>query len=674
MRRLRTLIKKEIMDILRDKKTLIIMVMVPLLLYPSIIIGMTLVMNVMLNSQTEQVHVVAYAEGGMEEEIVPTLERIYEENKEDLICELTFKNNEELQAEHEAPGHDVWLRMEEKDTGVICAEITYASTNQDSGYAESALWEVLEIYREEVLADKLREKGLTEEFLKPVEIKSVDSATESESMGMSLGGSIGMLLIVTILMGAFYPAVDVTTGEKERGTLETLLTLPVTNFQMIMSKYIAVSLFACVTAVLSVLALGGSVAFLVFGISPELVKEFQGISAPTLLALIPLLLLTMITAALLITAVCMCFCVFAKSNKEANNYMTPVMFIIMFASMVGMIPSVELNYTMALIPLVNVSLLMKELMAQHFDFAVIGVVIAVNFAYSVIIIWLLAKLYDSENVLFQDGFQSIKIFQKRSDFEKGTVPGIGDLLMSIVVVLLLILYVGTVVSAHSVMAGTLVNQVIIFVVPLAIAWYMKSNKKKLFSLKMPQKGTIVGSVLLYAGTYCLEMAVAGFMIKLFPASAESTGEAFGALAESPLWIILLVMAVMPAIGEELCFRGFLFGGLKEKYGDKWAILISAIVFGAFHMSMVKLLPTAMLGACFAYIVSASGSIYIGMILHFLNNAFSMLQLKYPDVAGKVFPILMKSEFTTGDTLIFIGIGLILISIGIPLLKKTKKQN
>lgn len=667
MRRLRTLVKKEIMDILRDKKTLIIMVIVPLLLYPSIIIGMTLVMNMVFSSQEEQVYTVGYKNSGIGEEIIPELQRLYEENEEELVCKLTFLSEEELQN-----GHDVWLFVEQREDSLY-AEIAYASTDQASNYAESALSELLDLYKEELLKEKLNEEGLEEQFLQPLVQKSIDSATESESMGMSLGGSIGMLLITTVLLGAFYPAVDITTGEKERGTLETLLTLPVTNFQMIMSKYIAVSMFACATAILSIVALGGSVLFLVFGVSTELAAEFQGIDVQTVIVLVLLLLLAMITTALLITAICMCFCVFAKSNKEANNYMTPVMLIIMFASMVGMIPSVELNYQTALIPLVNVSLLMKQLLAQHFDFAVIGVTIAVNFAYSIIIIWILAKMYDSENVLFQDGFQSIRLFQKRSEFEKGTVPAVGDLVMSIVVILLLVLYVGSAVSVRSTFAGTIVNQVIIFAMPVLVTWYMKSNQKELFSFKKPKKGTIPGSIFLYLGTYCLEMAIAGILIKAFPASAENVSMSFEQLAKQPVILMLIVMALMPAIGEEICFRGFLYGGLKNKYGVKWAVVLSAIVFGAFHMSLVKLLPTAMLGACLAYIVSVSGSIYIGMVLHFVNNAFSVLQMKYPDVSAKLFPVFMKTELALGDTLIFMGVGLIMISIGIPLLKKQKNK-
>ena len=245
--------------------------------------------------------------------------------------------------------------------------------------------------------------------------------------------------------------------------------------------------------------------------------------------------------------------------------------------------------------------------------------------------------------------------------------------MSIVVILLLVLYVGSAVSVRSTFAGTIVNQVFIFAVPVLVTWYMKSNQKELFCFKKPKKGTIPGSIFLYLGTYCLEMAIAGILIKAFPASAENVSMSFEQLAKQPVILMLIVMALMPAIGEEICFRGFLYGGLKNKYGVKWAVVLSAIVFSAFHMSLVKLLPTAMLGACLAYIVSVSGSIYIGMVLHFVNNAFSMLQMKYPDVFAKLFPVFAKPELTLGDTLIFMGVGLIMISIGIPLLKKQKNK-
>lgn len=243
------------LDILRDKKTLIMMILVPIVLYPLLIIGMTFVLNSVMSTSEE----VSYTVG-------------FDKEYADVVSDL-----QEVMA-------------------------------QDPEEFEEAV---------EFLA-------MDEDFLYPIVCTTVDEVSEAESFGVSIGGSIGMMLIVMILMGALYPAIDTTAGEKERGTLETLLTLPVTNFQMIFSKFVSVAVIACVTALLS-------------------------------------------------SALCMCFCVFAKSFKEANNYVTPLLLVVMIASMAGMLPSVELDQRTVLIPIVNVSLMMKQVLSQQFSFALAGV-------------------------------------------------------------------------------------------------------------------------------------------------------------------------------------------------------------------------------------------------------------------------------------------------------------
>ena len=367
----------------------------------------------------------------------------------------------------------------------------------------------------------------------------------------------------------------------------------------------------------------------------------------------------------------MCFCIFAKSFKEANNYITPVMLIVMFASMAGMVPSVQLDYKTALIPIVNVSLLMKQVMAQQMNLVLAGITILVNLCCSVLIIWILAKMYDSENVLFNDGFQSFKVFEKRSEIKKGTMPNMGDMILSVVVLLLLILYVGTAVSARSAMGGTAVNQLLILAVPLFVTWYMKADMKTLFSVQAPKWKCIPGGLLLYVGSYCLVLVSTVLLTQIFPQSTQNVNQAFGVLLEKPFALVLLVMALMPAVGEEIFFRGFLYGGLKHKYGVVWGILISSFIFGAFHMSLVKLIPTGILGACFAYIAYRSGSIFIGMFLHFVNNAVSMFAVKYPETMEQVLPILTRQEFSTPELFVLLAVGVVSVVLGVVVMGKEK---
>lgn len=667
MRKIGILIKKEIMEILRDKKTLIIMVLVPLLMYPLLIIGMTLGMSMIMQSEEEQEHIVGYR---LEDKAyLEPIEKLYQQEEWDFEISFVGASADNKNAVMEMA--DVWMKFEERDEGIyITAD--YTSTNTESVYTADAVEELADRYREELLTANLEREGLPKEFLYPIVYEAVDGATATETVGMSIGGAMGMLLITMIVLGAFYPAVDITTGEKERGTLETLLTLPVTNFQMIMSKYIAVSLFACVTAVISMISLGGAMAFLLLGVPEESVDGMGQIQLTGYLSSIPMVLVALVTTAMLITALCMCFCIFAKSTKEANNYVTPVMLVIMFASMVGMVPSVELNYRFALIPLVNVSLLIKKVFSQQMDIMLAAITVLVNMGYSIIVIWILAKMYDSEDILFSDGFRSFRILQKRSDIREGTIPATGDILMCIAVVFLGMIYIGNTIGVRNFFANIVVNQLFLLAAPLFVVWYMKSDKKTLFCIQIPKLHYIVGSLITYVGVYCIITLLSMLLTSLFKESTQNVEAAFTEITQQPFILLVIVVALMPAVGEELLFRGLVFGSLRSRIQVKWAILISALIFGLFHMSLVKFLPTACLGALFAYIVWRGKSIFLSMMLHFINNLLSVLAMKYQEEAGRILPIMAKEVFSVIDICVLAATGVVCVLAGYIVLNREKK--
>lgn len=670
MNKIGILFKKEMTEILRDKKTLIIMLIMPLIVYPAMLIGLSLGISMIMQSQADDSQKVGYS---IEDEgYIQPLKEIYEKQKDDFDYNIVFQSADKENEKNLQKEADIWVSFETVNDEVKI-KVNYTSTDADSNYAEDTLKELSELYRDKVIYENLQAAGLTEDFLHPVTYEAIDSVSTTESVGMYYGGLIGMLLITMIMLGAFYPAVDITTGEKERGTLETLLTLPVTNFQMIMSKFIAVSIVACVTAFISLIALGGSVLFLILAMPEDMTNDMIQLPLETILGNIPLLFVALMATALLITAICMCFCVFAKSSKEANNYMTPIMLVIMMTSMVGLIPTIELNATFAIIPIVNVALLFKQVMSQHLDIVLALTTIGVNLLYSVLIIWILAKMYDSEDIMFSDGFRSFRLFQKRSDIEKGTVPATGDIIVALVVTFLLMVYVGGIFSAKNVFVGTVVTQLIILAVPLVMTWYMKSDKKQLFSLNKPILSKIPGSILLYIGTYLLSIALSTILSKCFPESLQNLNTSFDEIMNHSFIAVTIVIALMPAIGEELLFRGLIFGSLRNKYKLVWAIVISAGIFGLFHTSIVKLIPTAMLGACFAFIVYKTGSIYISMFLHFLNNFISIISMKVPEIFENLLSFFVKDELSVVEFICIMLIGTISTILGVFMLGGMKKN-
>lgn len=665
MKKIGILVKKEMTEILRDKKTLIIMIVMPLLLYPTLLIGLSLGMNMLMQMEGEDTCVVGYA--AEQQEYMEPLIALYEKEKVELDAEITFLSAEAAKAAEAKEWVDIWVDFSEENQ-IIRVNVDYTSTSQNSDYTESVMKELVDTYSDELVAQNLKEEGLTEEFLHPVMYKAVDSVSVTESMGMSIGGTMGMLLITMILLGAFYPAVDITTGEKERGTLETLLTLPVTNFQMIMSKFISVSVFACVTAILSMVALGGSVLFLMLAIPEDMGESAIRLPMDVFLSSVPVLLLALITTALLITAFCMCFCVFAKSSKEANNYMTPIMLVIMMASMVGMMPTIELNYKLSLVPFVNVSLLVKQVFAQQMDVGLALTTAVVNAAYSIMTIWVLARMYNSEDIMFSDDFRNFRLFQKRTDIKPGTIPATGDIVIGIVVLFLAMVYLGGMVSARDMFIGTAVTQLLILALPLFLTWYVKSDKKKLFCWQAPKWKVLPGSILLYIGTYVTTLLVSVAISALFPESMQELGDTFEVLMSQPFILVVLVIALMPAVGEELLFRGLVFGSVRQRYSVWWGIVISAVVFGAFH-GFVKIIPTGLLGACFAYVVYKSGSIWVSMALHFVNNFFSVVAMKYPEAIEKVLPILMKESLSIVEVIILAIVAVACLAAGWMLINK-----
>ena len=143
----------------------------------------------------------------------------------------------------------------------------------------------------------------------------------------------------------------------------------------------------------------------------------------------------------------------------------------------------------------------------------------------------------------------------------------------------------------------------------------------------------------------------------------------------PFWVLVLVMAVMPAVGEELMFRGFIFGTLKRRWRVLPAMLVTSAIFGIYHMSLSKFFTTALLGFMLVYVVEKTGSIFCSMLMHFCNNLVAVVVMKYSEQASRAVPILTKSSYVLSDYLLLVGVACIGLGLGWFLLKKTgiKKQ-
>ena len=656
-RNILSLYKKEILDVLRDKKTLIVMILIPLFLYPAMMLAMVFLMNYMNKENLESTYSVGIA-AGEENQVLEGLLTDEEDAFEYLFEVTVYDKKEELEAALSRDAIHAYIALEEGET-VPVYEIGYDMTNNKSLSAQGYISEILDEYKEKLRVELIQEYVEDyEAVLEPIDISYKNMASQEASMGSVVGMVLPMILIVSILMGAIYPANDVTAGERERGTMETLMTLPVKVSELMTGKFLAVSTIAVFSALLNLLSM--TFVGLYVYTSMDAVSD-MGLNLVDYLPAVGILLVCLPVFALFTSAVCLCVCIFAKSFKEANNYSTPVLLVFMFASMATILPNINLDYKTALIPIVNISLLIKANFELEFQWPMIGLVILSNLIYAAVAVWVMSKLFSSEAVLFGEGFNGVKLFENRRNMKENQMPGVGDTILMFGIMLLVMIYVSSAAVLKLGIWGTGICQLLILLVPVLYAWYMKADFKKLFSLSAPNVKHLLGGVFMWLGIFLLEQVVLVLLSQWFPGMMQTSEDLNSIITAAGFIPAFIVVGISPAIAEEFAFRGFLFGTIKNKWKPWVAIVISALVFGAYHMNLLQFIGGTMMGIGLGYVAYKSGSIWVGVMMHFINNGLSVIFQFYPAVAEAI-PILGEESYGVGDLLILAGVGLISVSI------------
>ncbi len=665
-KQLRTLYKKEIMDVLRDKKTVFTMIVLPIILYPILFLVGAQIMTMINKQQEEQTYHIAY-DGVSDERRQELNDWIAgDEDDFDYIIEEVESNHPKQDLEDE--NIDAYITVAETEEQVIY-EIHYLFSVTNSSNVSDMLKDEIDAFARKKAEENAEAAGLNvTKMLYPVTTKMVNLSSGESAVGSILGGIIPFLLITSILLGSMYPAIDATAGEKERGTLETLLTLPIGNMELIMSKFLSVATLAVVSVFMNVVSMGFVAGYLYATISSfsEAANEFH------IESFIPAILISVVCImafALLMSAVVMCVCAFAKSFKEANNYVTPLTLVVMLTGYIGLIPNVELDSATALIPVVNICLLMKNLLVFKYNFDLILLVLLSNIIYAFIAIWFLSKIYNSESILFGESMSGMKLFERRKNLKKGTLPSIQDGMLILVVALLLLAYVGGIMSLKQPVVGAIVPQLFLGLLPILACVYIKGDAKKIFSLNVPHGKDIVGAVCLLLGAGSVSQLMLNLLEMWFPNSSQGVNEQFSVLLKDvPFVPAVLLIALVPAVCEELMFRGYLFTAFRQKMNITKAILIVSVLFGISHLSLSRFLPTALIGTSLAYAAYKADSIVVSALMHFLNNAFSTFILYY----GNQFPILNEEHSGLPLVIGMVAVAGFFIPLGIRILNIQKK--
>ncbi|MCK5466706.1 ABC transporter permease [Candidatus Parcubacteria bacterium] len=405
-----TIFKKELKDTIRDRRTLMAMVVMPMLLMPVMTIGMFKFMEYQMEKQGEKVVKISIIEKGE----APALIEMIENQEKIEIVETDGEIKDAVTNGDLDLGIIIPENFQENidNQEVVGIAIIKKSTNLDSESALARVSFLVANFNDQILQERFANQEINPKVLSKVIIIPEDVATEKETGGFLLGLIIPLFIVMWAITGGQYTAIDVSAGEKERKTLESLLLTPVKRMDIVFGKFLTVSTVALTSVIVAI----GSfyVALIYSGGFGSMMQDGQSSGAEGIVEsaainfsiepqAVLLLLVVSIFLVLMFSAIILSIAIFAKSFKEAQSYIGPsYLVVILPVVLVNSMPGFEPTFWFFAIPAVNATLLFKEVLMGVYNSGHILLTLSSLIIYSVIAIFIATKIYSKEGVLFRD--------------------------------------------------------------------------------------------------------------------------------------------------------------------------------------------------------------------------------------------------------------------------------
>ncbi len=625
--------RKELLEVLRDKRTLFATLVLPVLLYPLLIVGFNAIMTRQTAEMEEQGATIALRDsvnddvtrmlatdiGSIENfSYVPysqTTDKLYEEKEIQAI--ISFRDS-----------------LDAAGTRFYRVYVQYDKSKERGRLVYNKLVDSFKISEKKLMKQQLELNGVKPEILELINIREKDTSTAQKKMGMMLGMFLPYIMVIMLLSGASTVAADLVAGEKERRTLETLLVSSAARQELVFGKYLTIITLSMVNVFVNLFSISFSLKFMLANSAAEM----AGVQMP--MSAILILLMAMIPLATFFAAVLLSISTFSRNMKEARTYEQPLLWVAMMLAMVSFLPAVDMSNLMALIPIVNIALLFKAVMINEYTMSHLLITIGSTLVLDVLAIWATIKLFTTESVLFrsEDDGGSLKAVSKNKKSFFNPFNGVVYFSLALVVMY----YLGSYLQIKDLMKGLLQTQVFIIGLP---AWLiirlLKLKENEIVRLKAPKLKELLIVPFIAIPAAVIVSILSQFINMIFPFPAkylEIMGKLF--TMDSSVLKVFMVMALAPGFFEEYMFRGFMMR-FFEKYGDKAAIIITAFLFAAFHLDPFRFVPVFLLGLLLGYLTLRSGSIVNSMLSHTINNGLALVLVTYggsswlkPLISGK----------------------------------------
>lgn len=521
--------------------------------------------------------------------------------------------------------------------------IVINTANDRSRMAAQRVETVLRRWRDAIVQQNLRINNIPASATQPFRLKDLDVAEASGKRVAIWSKVLPFVVLIWALTGAFYPAIDLCAGEKERGTLETLLSSPAERSEIVGGKLLTIMVFSAGTAMLNVASMTLTATLFVRQLeqgTPLGLAERFGV--PPLSALF-WLLLALLPISTLFSAMSLAVASFARSSKEGQYYLMPLLLVTLPLMILPLLPSAELNLGTSLIPVTGAMLLLKSLIEGQYREALtfLPPVVGVTLCASLLAVRWAVDQFNNESVLFRESERwDLKLLIRHAVRDRGDTPSFGQAILVGMILLIAQFFLsisggGSLQSWNAFAQSTLLGLVGMIAIPALVATAFLTRKPlTTLSLLSCHPAAIPAAALLAVAMHPLGMMLSAGIQRLYPMSEEVKGEVVkltAVIGQAPHWLfVIALIGLTPAICEELAFRGFILAGLRNGRSKWIAIVFSSALFAAAHSVLQQSLGAFMLGLVLGFLAVQSGSLFPAIAFHLTYNSLSlMFSLKFP---------------------------------------------
>lgn len=373
------ILRKELRELFRDKKSLAMMLVIPILI-PLLIIGMSALFEVQMNKDTEE-----YNKIGITYEMTEEEKSIAKE----MNLEVIKGTEEELKQKYDNEEINLYVTKNDKNY------IINTNGSENSTYAQKLIENYLGVYKQYLQQQYLQANNInSNEVLDIITVE--EKVEEKDNFFVNYIKNYGFLFIImAITVSATYPSTDTTAGEKERGTLETLLTFPIKSKDIILGKFLGVSISSMITGIIGLV-----LSIISLAISQDMFKIYEGINIMYDLITIVFAIIVIIAYSFFISGLCIAIASTSKTFKEAQSALTPLTFISFFPGMVAFMINISATPILSIVPFLNYTILFTDITNGRIDSLNIALMLVSTIVYISVVLKLIIKQYKSENILF----------------------------------------------------------------------------------------------------------------------------------------------------------------------------------------------------------------------------------------------------------------------------------